>query len=294
MAKCGENKACSACQHASTCSQEEQRRHQEELLRKRLSKIKHKIMVMSGKGGVGKTTVSVNLALELARRGFKVGLLDADIHGPNVPLMLGLEGSHLNVTESGVEPIVIGDNELKVISMSFLLQSPDTPVIWRGPLKMGALRQFLSEVNWGELDFLIVDLPPGTGDEPLSIAQLIKDLDGSIVVTTPQEVALLDSKKSINFSRKLNVPVLGIIENMSGFVCPHCGNEVYLFKKGGGEKAAKEYGVPFLGRIPIDSKIVEAEDSGRLLFEVGSDSPFFRAFAAIVDKLLADVGEAKS
>ncbi len=291
MAKCSENRACSTCQYASTCSQEEQRKHQEELLKRRLSKIKHKIMVMSGKGGVGKTTVSVNLALELARRGFKVGLLDADIHGPNVPLMLGLEGSRLEVSEEGIEPIVIGDNELKVVSMSFLLQSPDTPVIWRGPLKMGALRQFLSEVNWGELDFLIVDLPPGTGDEPLSIAQLIKDMDGSIVVTTPQEVALLDSRKSVNFSKKLGVHVLGIIENMSGFVCPHCGKEVNLFKVGGGEKAAKEHGVPFLGRIPLDPKVVEVEDAGRLLFEVGSDSPFFSAFRGIVDRLLEEMGE---
>ncbi len=292
MAECGD-RVCSTCPNASSCSQQEQMKHQEELLRKRMEKIKHKIMVMSGKGGVGKTTVSVNLALELARRKFKVGLLDADIHGPNVPLMLGLEGARLEVGEEGIEPIVIGDGELKVVSMSFLLQSPDTPVIWRGPLKMGALRQFLSEVNWGELDFLIVDLPPGTGDEPLSIAQLIKGLDGSIIVTTPQEVALLDSRKSVNFSKKLGVPVLGIIENMSGFVCPHCGKEVALFKVGGGEKAAKEHGVPFLGRIPVDPKIVEIEDSGRLIFEVGSDSPFFRAFREIVDRLLERLGEKK-
>lgn len=286
------NKTCSTCPSASECSQDTQMKHQEELLRQRLSRIKHKIMVMSGKGGVGKTTVSVNLALQLARRGYKVGLLDADIHGPNVPLMLGLEGSRLEVSENGVEPIVIGNNELKVVSMSFLLQSPDTPVIWRGPLKMGALRQFLSEVNWGELDFLIVDLPPGTGDEPLSIAQLIKDIDGTVIVTTPQEVALLDSRKSVNFAKKLGIKVLGIIENMSGFVCPHCGKEVNLFKKGGGEKAAKEHNVPFLGRIPIDPRIVEIEDSGRLIFEaVGSDSPFFKAFEEIVDKLLQRIGE---
>ena len=288
--ECGD-RVCSTCPQASTCSQKEQIRHQEELIRKRLSRIKHKLMVMSGKGGVGKTTVSVNLALELARRRYRVGLLDADIHGPNVPLMLGLEGSHLEVSEKGIEPLVIGDGELKVVSMSFLLQSPDTPVIWRGPLKTGAIRQFLSEVNWGDLDFLIVDLPPGTGDEPLSIAQLIKDMDGSIIVTTPQEVALLDSRKSVNFSKKLGVPVLGIIENMSGFVCPHCGREVNLFKVGGGEKAAKEHNVPFLGRIPIDPKIVEVEDAGRLIFEVGSDSPFFKAFSKVVDRLLEELGE---
>ncbi len=290
--ECGD-RVCSMCSQASTCSQKDQIRHQEELIKKRLSRIKHKIMVMSGKGGVGKTTISVNLALELARRGYKVGLLDADIHGPNVPLMLGLEGSHLKVSEKGIEPLVIGDEELKVVSMSFLLHSSDTPVIWRGPLKTSAIRQFLSEVNWGDLDFLIIDLPPGTGDEPLSIAQLIKDIDGSIIVTTPQEVALLDSRKSVNFSKKLGVPVLGIIENMSGFVCPYCGKEVNLFKVGGGEKAAKEHNVPFLGRIPIDPKIVEVEDAGRLIFEVGSDSPFFKAFSQVVDRLLEVLGEKK-
>lgn len=291
MAECKEpNKVCSTCPHASKCSQDEQRKHQEELLRKRLSRIKHKLMVMSGKGGVGKTTVAVNIAWELARRGFKVGLLDADIHGPNVPLMLGLEGNHLYVGPEGIEPLTVGEN-MKVVSMSFLLSSPDTPVIWRGPLKMTALRQFLSEVNWGDLDFLIVDLPPGTGDEPLSIAQLIKGMDGSIIVTTPQDVALLDSRKSINFSKKLGVPVIGIIENMSGFVCPHCGKEVDLFKKGGGERAASEYNVPFLGRIPIDPKVVEAGDSGRIISDVEPNSPVVEAFKKIVDRILEQLGE---
>ncbi|NPA15711.1 MAG: Mrp/NBP35 family ATP-binding protein [Deferribacteres bacterium] len=291
MSECREeNRACSTCPMASQCSQDVQKKHQEELLRRRLSKIKHKIMVMSGKGGVGKTTVSVNLAYALAKRGYRVGLLDADIHGPNVPLMLGLEGRQLYVSDEGIEPLQVNEN-LKVVSMSFLLSSPDTPVIWRGPLKMSALRQFLSEVNWGELDFLIIDLPPGTGDEPLSIAQLIKELDGSIIVTTPQDVALLDSRKSINFSKKLNVPVLGIIENMSGLICPHCGKEIALFKIGGGEKAAREYGVPFLGRIPIDPKVVELEDEGKPLFEAAPDSPVVKAFEQIVDRLLEILGE---
>ncbi len=291
MAECRENnRVCSSCPNAATCSQDEQRRHQEELLKKRLSRIRHKIMVMSGKGGVGKTTVSVNIAYELASRGYKVGLLDADIHGPNVPLMLGLEGKQLFVGPEGIEPLVVGDN-LKVVSMSFLISSPDTPVIWRGPLKMAALRQFLSEVNWGDLDFLIVDLPPGTGDEPLSIAQLIKDIDGSIIVTTPQDVALLDSKKSINFSKKVGVPVLGIVENMSGFVCPHCGKEVDLFKKGGGEKAAQQYNVPFLGRIPLDPRVVEAGDSGKIVTAQAPDSPVAGAFREIVDRLLERLGE---
>ena len=290
MGECKENRSCSTCQQASECSAEEQRRHQEELLRKRLAAIKHRLMVMSGKGGVGKSTVSANLAWALAKRGYKVGLLDADIHGPNIPLMLGVEGKRLAMSPEGIEPLEVTPG-LKVVSMSFLLQNSDTPVIWRGPLKMGALRQFLSEVNWGDLDFLIVDLPPGTGDEPLSIAQLIGKLDGSIVVTTPQDVALLDSRKSVNFSRKVGVPVLGIIENMSGFVCPHCGKEVDLFKKGGGEKASRELNVPFLGRIPVDTQVVGLGDEGRPLLEVAPDSPAARAFQEIVDKILERLGE---
>ena len=217
MAECDGRKVRSTREKASV---EEQRRHQEELLRSRLSKIKHRIMVMSGKGGVGKSTVAANLAWALAQKGFRVGLLDADIHGPNVPLMLGVEGRRLAMSPEGIEPLEVGPG-IKVVSMSFLLHDSDTPVIWRGPLKMGALRQFLSEVNWGDLDFLLVDLPPGTGDEPLSIAQLINKMDGSIIVTTPQDVALLDSRKSVNFSKRVSVPVLGIIENMSGLICPH-------------------------------------------------------------------------
>jgi Mrp family chromosome partitioning ATPase len=265
-------------------------KHQEELLRDRLHTIKHRIMVMSGKGGVGKSTVSVNLAWALAQRGYEVGLLDADIHGPNIPLMLGVEGRHLAMSPDGIEPLKVRPG-MKVVSMSFLLQSSDTPVIWRGPLKMGALRQFLSEVNWGKLDFLVVDLPPGTGDEPLSIAQLIKKMDGSLIVTTPQDVALLDSRKSVNFSKKLGVPVIGIIENMGGLICPHCGEVVNLFKVGGGEKAARELEVPFLGRIPLDPQVVELGDEGKTLVGEIPDSPVSRAFQTIVDGVLEKVGE---
>ncbi len=290
MAECKENRGCSTCQQASTCSVEEQRRHQEEELRRRLTTIRHRLMIMSGKGGVGKSTVAANLAWALADRGYKVGLLDADIHGPNIPLMLGVEGRRLAMSPEGIEPLEVTPG-LKVVSMSFLLRDSDTPVIWRGPLKMGALRQFLGEVNWGDLDFLIVDLPPGTGDEPLSIAQLLKEVDGSIVVTTPQDVALLDSRKSVNFSRKVQVPVLGIIENMSGFVCPHCGKKVNLLKSGGGEKAAQELNVPFLGRIPIDTQVVELGDEGRPLLEDAPDSFAARAFREVVESILERVGE---
>ncbi|RLD96978.1 MAG: ATP-binding protein [Aquificota bacterium] len=290
MAECDGRKVCSTCEKASVCDAEEQRRHQEELLRSRLSKIKHRIMVMSGKGGVGKSTVAANLAWALAQKGFRVGLLDADIHGPNVPLMLGVEGRRLAMSPEGIEPLEVGPG-IKVVSMSFLLHDSDTPVIWRGPLKMGALRQFLSEVNWGDLDFLLVDLPPGTGDEPLSIAQLINKMDGSIIVTTPQDVALLDSRKSVNFSKRVSVPVLGIIENMSGLVCPHCGGVIELFKMGGGEKAARELGVPFLGRIPLDPRVVELGDEGKPLVEAAPDSLAAKAFQSIVEGVLEKVGE---
>ncbi len=226
-----------------------------------LCRIKHKIVVMSGKGGVGKSTVAVNLAVSLSDQGMQVGLLDVDIHGPNVPKLLNIENEQLIGDDKGITPIIVPPG-LKVMSMAFLLKDKDSPIIWRGPVKMGAIRQFLSDVNWGDLDYLIIDLPPGTGDEPLSIAQLIPDAAGAVIVTTPQELALLDSRKSVNFARQLDMPVIGIIENMSGLKCPHCGEIIKLFKIGGGENAAKDMGVPFLGRIPIEQKIVEMGDNG--------------------------------
>ncbi len=220
-------------------------------LDQRMSKIKYKIMVMSGKGGVGKTTVSVNLAVGLANRGYKVGLLDSDMHGPDVPKMLGLDKSQLTGDESGIYPVEYSEN-LKVVSIGFMLPEEDAPIIWRGALKHKAIQQFLEDVIWGELDFLVVDLPPGTGDEPLSLVQLIKNVTGIVIVITPQEVALLDAKKAINFAKHVNVRVLGIIENMAGDI----------FGVGGGEKAANTYGVPFLGRIHLDPEIVRSGDSG--------------------------------
>ncbi|RLI91182.1 MAG: ATP-binding protein [Candidatus Altiarchaeales archaeon] len=258
-----------------------------ELIKKRIGKIENKIMVMSGKGGVGKTTVAVNLAFALQMKGFNTGILDADIHGPNVPKMLKIENFKPNTTPEGILPakIPIGRGRaLEVISLAFFLEE-DSPVIWRGPLKMGALQQFLSDVVWGNLDYLIADLPPGTGDEPLSIAQLIPDITGSIIVTTPQDVALMDSRRAVNFSKRLNVPVMGVIENMSGFRCPYCGKEINLFKMGGGERAAKELGVPFLGRIPIDPVIVKDSDNGRPFILNHHDSEAGKAFNGIVDRI---------
>ena len=254
-------------------------------LMKKLSKIKHTIIVMSGKGGVGKSTVSVNIAVGLALRGYEVGILDADIHGPNFPKMLKLEDVRLEADENGIYPAEVPPR-IKVMSMAFLSQDKDTPIVWRGPMKMGALRQFIEDVYWGELDYLVVDLPPGTGDEPLTIAQLISNADGSVIVTTPQDVALLDSRKSVSFSNALELPVLGIVENMAGFICPHCKETVNLFKIGGGEKAANELGVPFLGRVPIDPNVVNAGDNGMPLIADDGSSPASKAFEGIIDKIL--------
>ncbi len=251
-----------------------------------MSKIDHKILVMSGKGGVGKSTVATNLAFSLSMNGAEVGLVDVDIHGPNIPKMLKIENEQLKSDENGIYPILVPPR-LKVMSMGFLLSNKDTPVIWRGPVKMGAIKQFLGQVHWGNLDYLIIDLPPGTGDEPLSIAQLIPDNDGAIIVTTPQDVALLDARKSIGFAKALNMKIVGIIENMSGLKCPHCSNEINLFKVGGGENAAHEMGVQFLGRIPIDPKIVETGDDGKPFVLQYSASESAQAFREIVAKIMA-------
>lgn len=274
---------CETCSTEETCTDpEKEMLMQDKAVLDRLSKVKYKIMVMSGKGGVGKTTVAVNLALSLATKGLSVGLMDADIHGPNVPIMLGIDKEHPTVGDGTIIPVMVPPR-LKVISMAFLLPDTDSPIIWRGPMKMSAIRQFLSEVEWGELDYLIIDLPPGTGDEPLSVAQLIEDIDGSIIVTTPQDVALLDSRKTVNFARQLKTPIIGIVENMSGLLCPKCGEKIDLFKVGGGERSAKDMDVPFLGAVPIDPKIVEDADSGKP-FVLGR-SKASESFEKIADKI---------
>ncbi|MEA2054292.1 MAG: Mrp/NBP35 family ATP-binding protein [Candidatus Thermoplasmatota archaeon] len=248
-----------------------------------MQKIKYKIVILSGKGGVGKSTVATNLAFSLSMHGFEVGLLDIDITGPNIPKMLGIEDKRLAGNETSILPFIVSPH-LKVISMAFLLKDRDTPVIWRGPLKMKAIQQFLGDVVWGDLDYLIIDLPPGTGDEPLSIAQLIPD-SVAVIVTTPQDVALLDSRKAVTFARALKTQVIGIIENMSGLTCPYCGKEINLFKVGGGENAAKEMNVHFLGKLPIDPNIVETGDSGEPFIVKYPDSSSAKAFAEIVKKI---------
>lgn len=224
--------------------------------------IKYKIIVLSGKGGVGKSTVATNLAVGLALNGLDVGLMDIDIHGPNIPKMLGIEDKRVEGKDGKIIPVSYGET-LKVISIGFLIPKDDDPIIWRGPLKTNLIRQFVEQTDWGTLDYLIIDSPPGTGDEPLSVVQSFKGLSGAIIVTTPQDVSLLDSRKAINFAKALNIPILGVIENMSGFICPHCGKVTEIFKSGGGERIASEMQVPFLGKIPLEPQIVSASDEGR-------------------------------
>jgi len=258
----------------------------------RMGRIQHKIMVLSGKGGVGKSTVAANVAVTLALEGKKVGLLDTDFHGPSIPTLLNLEGKRPGSDGTAILPIEFSEG-LKVMSIGFLLQNKDDAVIWRGPMKMNVIKQLLTEVNWGDLDYLIIDFPPGTGDEPLSVAQLIPGMDGAVIVTTPQNLSLNDVKKCINFCRQLNVPVVGVVENMSGLVCPTCKTIINVFKTGGGEKMADEMGVPFLGRIPIDPQIVEASDSGTPFTYHYSKTEAAKSFVEMVEPLLhmSDTGD---
>jgi len=278
--KCDETSTCQTCDQTNKCSQEEKEAHEQQRIEATMAQVKHKFMVLSGKGGVGKSSVAVNLAVTLARQGYAVGIMDADIHGPNIPKMMGVEEERLVGSQDGLMPIPT-ESGPKVMSIAFLLQSKDDAVIWRGPLKHSVIKQFLGEVFWGTLDYLIVDLPPGTGDEALSTTHLIKNVDGAVIVTTPQDLALLDARKSITFCRQLNIPLIGVIENMSGFICPHCNQKIDLFKVGGGEKTAREMGVPFLGRVPLDPGMVISADNGVPFVANNPDSKVTESFLQI-------------
>ena len=281
---CEKDSNCQSCGDGEKCSQSEKEAHEAKIIAKRMGDIKNKFMVISGKGGVGKTSVAVNLAATLAGQGNKVGILDADIHGPNIPKMLGVDDRKSLAGEgNSILPIAVTDN-LRVMSIAFFLNNTEDAVVWRGPMKHNMLKQFLGEVSWGELDYLIIDLPPGTGDEALSIAHLMKDVDAAVVVTTPQEVALLDSRKSISFCREIKIPIIGVVENMSGLICPHCKEEIDLFKTGGGEKIAAEMKIPFLGRIPLDPEMVICSDEGSAFVDNHPDSIAAKAFFKIADE----------
>ena len=262
-----------------------------EAIRKRLGRIKHKLVVLSGKGGVGKTTVAVNLSVALAKNDTYVGLMDIDLHGPNVPKMLGVEGKRVGGDEESIHPYTYSDN-LRVLSISFFLKERGDAVIWRGPLKMIAIKQFIKDVNWGDLDWLVIDAPPGTGDEPLSILQLVEELDGVIIVTTPQEVSLLDVMKCVTFCEKLGVRILGVVENMASLVCPHCGGEILLFgKRGRVKEFAKDADIPFLGEVPFEPSVVEASDTGVPTTLKSPETAAAEAFFSIAEKIKRMVEE---
>ncbi len=278
---CGE-KECSAPKAEGSPNPQEAIDRQE--LNTKMNRIKHKIVVMSGKGGVGKSTVAVNLAAAFAESGLKVGLLDVDIHGPSIPTLLGLVGAAPEVQNRSIIPIGYGSG-LQVMSIGFLLQNPDDAVIWRGPMKISVIKQFLKDVNWGDLDILVVDSPPGTGDEPLSVCQMIPNIDGAVIVTTPQNLAITDVRKSVTFCRKVGLPVAGVIENMSGIICPDCGKDIKLFKSGGAEDMAKQMDIPFLGRLPMEPGIMISSDEGVPFMLNKIESPAKDEFRKIVASL---------
>ncbi len=267
----------------STAKKEKAKSDQDTHVTESLQKIKNKFIVMSGKGGVGKTSVSVNLGIALADKGYKVGIMDVDLHGPDVPRMLGLEGMLALNQNQKLIPMSFSEN-LQAVSVEALTQNKDDAIIWRGPIKHSAIRQFIADVEWGELDFLLIDSPPGTGDEPLSVAQTIKDAK-AIIVTTPQEVALADIRKSINFCKTVKMGIFGLIENMSGFTCPNCGEKIDLFGTGGGERTANAMGVTFLGKIPFDLNVVACGDTGVSFQKKYKDSPVTKAVTDIAEKM---------
>jgi ATP-binding protein involved in chromosome partitioning len=263
----------------------QQEAQDQERFKENMSHIKHKIAVISGKGGVGKSTVTANLGAALAKKGYRVGVLDADIHGPSIPRLYGLEGKQVKNNIAGAFPVE-GPLGIEVMSIDFFLPE-QTPTIWRGPLKMKAIKQFLTDVLWGNLDFLLIDLPPGTGDEPLSVAQLLPEMDGVIIVTMPTGLSSAIVKKAITFAENLQMPILGVVENMSGFICPHCGVKTEIFQSGGGLKMSQEAGVDFLGSIPIDPKVGADADKGSPFVISYPESEASKVFNEIVSKVEA-------
>jgi ATP-binding protein involved in chromosome partitioning len=274
------------CNKSGSCGHESNNQglSEDKAMADRLKHIKHKVVVMSGKGGVGKSTVAVNLAAALALAGKSVGLLDMDIHGPSVPTMLGIEHETISGSADGFLPIEL--DGMKVMSLGFLLRDQDQAVIWRGPMKTDLIKRFLRDVAWGDLDYLIIDAPPGTGDEPLSLFQLVDRLDGAVIVTTPQKIAAIDVRKSITFCRSLETPIIGVVENMSGFACPECGKVTQSFSSGGGKSITDDMGVLFMGSIPMDPGIVEAADSGRTFIKNYADTMTAKIMLDIIEPVL--------
>lgn len=291
----GKAASCSGCPNQKLCASGEAKKPDPAVadVKERLSNVKRKILVLSGKGGVGKSTVSAQLSFGFAARSMDVGLLDVDICGPSIPRMLGLLGQDVHQSSEGWSPVYV-DDHLAVMSIGFMLPNQDDAIIWRGPRKNGLIKQFLTDVNWGPLDALIIDTPPGTSDEHLSIVTYLQDsaMDGAVIVTTPQEVSLMDVRKEINFCRKVNLPVLGVIENMSGFVCPSCGHVEQIFapSSGGAEAMCKQMDVPFLGRVPLDGRVAQAGDSGVPLAQLNPDGVVAKCIDEIIGSILGQLG----
>jgi ATP-binding protein involved in chromosome partitioning len=280
----------SSCAHGGNAVNESQKA-EDAAISQTLSCIKHKLLVMSGKGGVGKSSLAVNLAAGLSLKGYKVGLMDVDLHGPSIPKMLGLNGRAPIQENVGIHPITVNDH-LKVISVEVLMPDKDSPTIWRGPLKIGVIRQFIGDVIWGDLDFLIIDSPPGTGDEPLTVAQTIPDAQ-AVIVTTPQEISLSDVRKSINFCHQVDMPIMGLVENMSGYICPHCGQESAIFKKDGGKRTAVSMKVPFLGSIPFDIELMEKGDQGQAYLFNNPAPAVKEALDGILEKIITTTNQSQ-
>ncbi len=291
--------SCSSCSDNS-CSSKTQRPDESpaefarrQRLQSNLCQIKHVFFVLSGKGGVGKSTVAANLTMAMGMNGFRVGLLDIDFHGPSIPTLMGLAQSRARTEKDRIHPITLTEN-VRIMSLGFLLEDDNQAVIWRGPMKAGVIQQLLADVEWGPLDALVVDCPPGTGDEPLSIVQTVGKADGAVIVTTPQQVACADVRRSITFCHQLDLPVLGIIENMAGFVCPHCEKITHIFKQGGGEHLAADMGVPFLGSIPLDPEMVQSGDTGLPYIQKHLKRPGGEAFMNAVHPLLGILERTKT
>lgn len=280
-------KTCGSCHTSSQCQTQghsQQGQSQDQKLQDSLARIKNKLVILSGKGGVGKSSLAANLAVGLAMSGYKVGLMDVDVHGPSIPRLFGMEGTR-PVSENQKLIPVIWNGNLAIMSLGFLLPNREESVIWRGPVKMGLIRQFLEDVDWGELDYLLVDCPPGTGDEPLSVVQLLGSDAQAVVVTSPQDIAVDDVRRSINFCQQTGNPVLGIVENMSGYVCPHCQQESDIFSSGGGQRLAQEMGVNFLGGIPLDPEMVQAADQGKPYIFKHRESPAVTALEKVLEPI---------
>ncbi len=281
--ECRFSHTCEMCEYNNDNDcKADQNEHNRWLVNKRMEDIKYKIIVGSNKGGVGKSTVTTNLACAIAQKGYKVGLADADLHGPNVPKLIGAENIRLKAEDTGIVPFET-ENGVKVASLGFLIEDPNMHIAWRDAVKFDFIVELLGNINWGELDYLLIDLPPGTGNEQITIIDFIGEVDGAIIVTTPQELSLLDARKMISFARDSNVPIVGVIENMSVLTCPHCQKEIDVFRKGGGKSLAEELVLPYLGAIPLDAEIPIQSDKGKPVVLSNPDSPVTKAFLELAE-----------